>query len=641
MFGKESKLHFLKDIGQISYEFSYLSLYEQSAGVSYFLNSKNQRGKSVILALPQEPCFFVSILGCMFSGSIAVPIAIPNKRNKERISRLSGILSAIETEIIITTQQNVSIFEGIIAEFEISFKGRIIAIEDILEQKNPHHSIRPQADCPAIIQFSSGTTGIPKGVVITHRNISQNYEIIRGVFKETPDSVVFCWLPLFHDMGLFGNFFQVIISGLSCYYIKPEQFVQRPEIWVQGISYYRANISGGPNFAYDLVASRISEQTKEGLDLSCWTTAFNGAEVIQPRTLERFTDCLGSQGFNENSFLPCYGLAEATLFVAGSHLGDLPLGMSKIQHPLVAGKDLQCSGKVSDLGKVRIVDPKAQTVMSDGQIGEIWISGHHTTSCYWNESELTTKLLNASLLSCEGERFVRTGDMGLVKDSHLYVTGRLKEMVVIRGRNYYPTDIESALCGLHDAFFENGVVAFSIEHDGEERLVIIQEIKRTYVRKIDTKMLENSIKAKIVEFFNIKPDAVGLVLQGSIARTSSGKLKRLAMVDYFKDNAIKFINVVNLSQKNHSSDSTSAIQTTSVIALSGHEQVLDYLISRIEQETNTRGIMPDQPLFELGVDSMLAAKLTGELAKSLNKTVEPTIFWEHDSLEEIVSALTV
>src|SRR6185369_3048198 len=337
----------------------------------------------------------------------------------------------------------------------------------------------------------------------------------RIAFGQTPESVVVGWLPLFHDMGLIGNVLQPCFVGADCVLMSPAAFLQKPARWLQAIHRFRGTTSGGPNFAYDLCARSVGPEVRAGLDLSSWSVAFNGAEPVRAETLRRFAEAFAPCGFRRSAFVPCYGLAEATLLVTAARgaADDSPVS---------------CGALPSD-GEVLVVDPEAGIPSAGEAVGEIWVAGPSVATGYWNRPEETRETFGAVLRDGRGHhlRYLRTGDLGFVRDGELVVTGRLKDLIILRGRNLYPQDVELTAEQAHPALRAGGGAAFSVDEQGEERLVVVFEVGREVGRHPgELSTIADAIRRAVAEEHGVRVAGVALVRTGTIPKTSSGKIRR-------------------------------------------------------------------------------------------------------------------
>ncbi|MEZ6075507.1 MAG: fatty acyl-AMP ligase [Pirellulaceae bacterium] len=378
-------------------------------------------------------------------------------------------------------------------------------------------------------------------VMVSHDNIMKNEYIIQLAFNHMTHrrpGVGVCWLPFHHDMGLMGCVLQSVFVDGPCYFMSPLQFLRKPVRWLQAISHLApltAYASGGPNFAFELCVRKVKEEHKATLDLSSWEIACVGAETVSPGTLERFTKAFAPCGFNPTAFFPSYGLAEATLLVTGGRHFEPPVIRNFVERlgrmtPTASerpGRQLVSSGRPWLYQEVVIVDPDSARECPPGRVGEIWISGPCVAKGYWNRPEETALTFKAFLEPDRRGPFLRTGDLGFFDDGELFISGRLKDLIIIRGRNYYPDDIECTVRKLHEAFAAGSTVALGCETDGEERLVILQEIDRGN-RRLDKRQLTILIRQTIAEEHQLHAHDIRLLRRGALPKTTSGKVQRFA-----------------------------------------------------------------------------------------------------------------
>jgi amino acid adenylation domain-containing protein len=498
---------FLNSDGEESQRISFKELKEKARGIANTLIKNQCREKRVVLFFQPGIEFIVSFLGCLYAGTTAVPI--PPPQGKRQSERVKAILADAQVDTILTTKEikdRIFDIEALWIDFNDAIRGNHADI------RLPHIN----KEDIAFLQYTSGSTSNPKGVMISHGNLIANEKIIAEAFGHSKDSKIAGWLPFYHDMGLIGNILQPLYLGVTCILMSPITFLQNPLIWLQTISKYKITTSGGPNFAYQLCTNRVTEKDLETLDLSNWKVAFNGSEPVYCESIERFAEKFGRCGFNKNAFYPCYGLAEATLFVTGP----------RVCEPLyVAEQDKRVScGQTRFNENVCIVDPTTQAILKDHQIGEIWVSGESVAQGYWNMPEQTDYTFHAYTIDGQGP-FMRTGDLGFLENSKLYISGRLKNVMILRGKNYFPHDIENFLKESHSDLKMGQFAAISIPHAQEEKLVVVYELDRSAVREKDFEHLIQLIKSGLSQEFQLDPHAVLLVKPGSIPRTTSGKLQ--------------------------------------------------------------------------------------------------------------------
>lgn len=403
----------------------------------------------------------------------------------------------------------------------------------------------------AFLQYTSGSAAAPKGVMLTHGNLLHNSSMIYRRFKHEPDTRVVSWLPPYHDMGLIGGILQPLYGGFPATLMSPMAFLQRPLLWLQTISRTGGNTSGAQNFAYELCSQRISAEERDTLDLSSWDVAFSGAEPIRRETLERFVEKFGPCGFRGEAFYPCYGLAEATLLVsAGSKAAPpivFPVQAAKLEHDRVVAASVDDKDARTLIGcghtlpgqEIVVVSPESFTRCQPDQVGEIWVSGPSVARGYWNRPHETEQTFLARLADTGEGPFLRTGDLGFLRDGELFITGRLKDLIIIRGRNHYPQDIELTAELSHEALRPGCCAAFSAADEGqEERLVVIGELKRRYRRSANASEVVAAVRRAVAEFHKLRIHDVSLIKPGSIPKTSSGKIRRSACRKSFLDGTL-------------------------------------------------------------------------------------------------------
>lgn len=499
---------------------TYQALDFEARKIAAQLQALNLSQKQAILLYQPELELICAFFGCLYADVVAIP-AYPPQYN-QNLSRFQGIITDSQASVILTTT-------ALLKDCP-EFPNLSYLTTDCLSDSSAHAWRKPKIDRDtlAFIQYTSGSTGSPKGVMLSHGNLLHNSRLIYQGFEHSSQSKVVSWLPPYHDMGFIGGILQPFYGGFPVVLMSPVSFIRKPIRWLQAISRYQATTSGGPNFAYNLCLQKITPQQKATLDLSSWKLAFIGAEPISPQTLDQFAEAFAPCGFRRDAFYPCYGLAEATLFVSGGFIKE-----TAIQQKVVS------CGHYSEQ-TVIIVDPKEgweTKPLQDGEIGEIWVSGASVAQGYWNQPEKTQETFHANL---EKTSFLRTGDLGFLQNGELYVTGRIKDLIIIRGQNYYPQDIEQTVEQSHVAIRPGCCAAFSIS-EGEEQLAIAAEIKRESIRQLNLEEVLTAIRSVIAQEHGLQIHTILLLKQGSIPKTSSGKIQRHACQNQYQDNNFDLI----------------------------------------------------------------------------------------------------
>lgn len=537
----QSAYKFLTDGESDLCELTYGELDRRARAVAAWLQSLGAQGERAILLYPPGLDYIVAFIGCLYAKVIAVP-AYPPQR-KRTLGRLRAVLADSGAAFALTTTK---IRAGVdrLCRQDSGMAG-MDGFENVqwIETDAPPEGIENTWQNPAVtaqtlafLQYTSGSTGSPKGVMVSHENLLHNQRMIQEAFGHNQNTTVLGWLPLYHDMGLIGNILQPLYLGRPCVLMSPIHFMQKPFRWLSAISRYRATTSGAPNFAYDLCVRQISAEERNSLDLSSWLVAFNGAEPVHASTLDRFSETFGPCGFRREAFYPCYGLAEATLFVAGGQHGTGPVLSAVEVAAMEQGQMVESSrsdsntrrlvscGRTSPDQQVVIVDPETLSRCPHGRIGEIWIKGSSVTQGYWNRPETTALTFTAMTADTVEGPFLRTGDLGVIQNEELFVVGRLKDLIIIRGRNHYPQDIEVTVQESHRSLRAGCGAAFSIQVDDEEQLVVVQEVVSSPTT--DLTDVAAGIRRAVTEHHEVQVYAVVLIKPGTLPKTSSGKVQR-------------------------------------------------------------------------------------------------------------------
>jgi acyl-CoA synthetase (AMP-forming)/AMP-acid ligase II len=514
---------------------TYGQLEHRARAVGAWLQHQGVVGQRVLLLCPPGLEYVAALLGCVYAGAVAVP-CYPPRLNRpdprlQAIARDAQATVALTTSGVLTTMAQRSTHDPQLQAL------RWLAIDDAGDAADRwrHPDARP--DTLAFLQYTSGSTSLPRGVMITHANAVANAASIETVVDAQEQIKGVFWLPPYHDMGLIGGILQSLYSGATTTLMSPFAFLQRPVRWLQAISRIGATHSGGPNFAYDLCVNKVTPAQREGLDLSSWRLAFCGAEPVRPHTLDRFVAAFESCGFRRETFGAAYGLAEATLLVSCSPVGREPrrfaLERAALeQHRVVftpqddaAHVVVSCGPPAGTNTDIRIVDPATSRECPPRHIGEIWISGPGIAAGYWNRPDESREVFGARLAETGEGPFLRTGDLGFMQDGEVVVTGRVKDLVIVDGRNHYPEDIEHTVSTSAPTLRVGGCAAFSVDGAAGERLVVAAEVDRG-VRDLNEIVL--AVRRAVSMTHDVRADVVVLVRPGTLPKTSSGKIQRHA-----------------------------------------------------------------------------------------------------------------
>jgi len=521
---------------------TYAQLEQRARAIAAHLQNMGITGQRVLLVYPPGLDFIAAFFGCLYANCVAVPTYPPHRHRM--LNRFYAIAADAEAGIALSTSFAATQIQSIMRHKSSQVAIRWLAtdeIPDALAERWREPVIA--SDTIAMLQYTSGSTSQPKGVMLSHANLIHNILTIHHAFgMHREDSAVF-WLPMYHDMGLVGGVLVPVLAGVTNVLISPVDFLQKPITWLAAISKYRATISGGPNFAYDLCIRNITDEQRATLDLSSWALAFIGAEPIQPATLERFAAAFAPCGFKPSSFYPCYGLAEATLMVSGPRRGsgatvrtfhDTALTENNVE-PLPDGngqaRHLVACGSPVDTMRVVIVNSKTHTEVAPGCVGEIWVAGTSVGQGYWHNPRLTSRSFNASLSNTGEGPFLRTGDLGFMGDGQLYITGRREDLIIVRGLNRYPQDIETTARMSHPLLEAGYGAAFAVDDHGSQRLILVQEVKHN--GKTDLKLVLDAVRMAVLDEHDLALDTIVLVRSGTIPKTSSGKVQRRACREAF------------------------------------------------------------------------------------------------------------
>ena len=652
---------FLPDGETESGRLTYGKLDQQARAIAACLQEYKGQGERALLLYQPGLEFITAFLGCLYAGVIATP-AYPPRPNRS-FARLKAIIKDAGAIFALTTA---SLKEKITEKLTKKTELTCLATDSIPAANA--HNWQPlegiNEDSLAFLQYTSGSTGTPKGVMVTHGNLIHNSHLISECFQNTSDTIGGSWLPPYHDMGLIGGILQPIYAGISTIILPPISFLQRPLRWLKAISTYKITTTGGPNFAYEMCLNSINPKQKADLDLSSWELAFSGAEPVRAETIAKFSEYFAECGFRQEAFYPCYGMAETTLIVSGAEKYSPPIIKNVSTSALTANEivftdseaqdsqALVSSGKLATNLQGIIVNPDTLEECAENQVGEIWVKGDSIAKGYWQRKELTNAIFQAYTSDTQSGPFLRTGDLGFISDGELFVTGRLKDLIIIRGRNHYPQDIEETVGNCHEAINSESGAAFAIEVKEEEQLVVIFEVKRTFLRKINqdetlAQEIFKAIRQSIAENHELQVYSILLLKTGSIPKTSSGKIARHACKRNFLGDKLKVVarwdtelKTQNLELRTHNSEIADIELESRRISLDLAPELIriqDWLRENIANRLGLTATEIDieQPFVNYGLDSVEAVRLTADLEDWLNCKLSPTLAYDYPNIKTL------
>ncbi|MCI4650376.1 AMP-binding protein [Phaeodactylibacter sp.] len=635
---------FLRDGVSDEQSLSHRLFDEQARRVAAHLQEHGLKGERLLLLFPQGIEYLIALFGCFYAGVIAVPAYPP--RNNRNLLRLKAIMQDCGARFILADQKGVEYMEGMKEDFSAY---TFLPIEGLMGTSAEWVPHQPDLEGIAYLQYTSGSTGDPKGVIIRHENVMAN--IIGCMQTHIPDlSKSVSWIPMYHDMGLISMLTYLFQGGVECYFMSPVHFIQKPVRWLAAVSRYQAEFTLGPNFAFDLCCEKITDEQLEGLDLSSIRSVVSGSERVRWRTIQAFCERFGPVGFPKTGFLPSFGLAEATLIVTTSAIDQ----KAKVHYP-EAGQSLLSwddgalqganpeqvqvsNGKPVDGAGVVIVDTGTRALCPEGKEGEIW-AGYpgSIASGYWERPEESKKTFENYTASGEGP-YLRTGDLGFLVNGELFITGREKDLIIIRGTNYYPDDIEEVVEHAHPALQDNGCAAFAIEKAGRERLVLVQEVRRTEWRNANEQEVVDAIRQAVSEVFEIQPHAIVLIRPMSLPKTSSGKVQRYAAREDYQNGALRIMH--KWAQPETIVTEAAPIPEPGTAGF-GVPAIVEWLKLQIAEKVKMpmEQIKAADPVKAYPLESVDAVFISDELSDWLKLRLTPDTFWAFDSIQELAEHL--
>lgn len=654
------------------HEITYGELDRRARTIGAWLQQCGATGERVLLLYPFGIEFIAGFYGCLYAGAVAVPLYPPRPNRPD--PRLLAVMADAQPAFAFTTAKVLNSLSTRQEDPTVLDQLQWLATDALPEIDAA--AWQPNAPTPAtlaFLQYTSGSTGLPKGVMISHANLLHNAAMIAKAFALTPQSTGLMWTPFYHDMGLIGGVIEPIYSGNRTTLMAPVDFLQHPARWLQAISAERITVSGGPNFAYELCLEKITPEECEGLDLSCWEVAFCGAEPVRAATLARFAAKFAPYGFRFQAFTPCLGMAESTLMTSCTPQSQAPVittfTASALAHNRVevatpldrATANVQrlvSSGQPWLDQTFCIVNPESGTRAAPDEVGEIWIAGPSVAGGYWQRPQESAQTFGATIADTGEGPYLRSGDLGFLHNGELFVTGRLKDLIIIRGRNYYPQDLELTAEQAHPALQPGSAVAFSIEETNEERLVLVQEVARTHLRTLVADEVIAAIRSAISQLHQLQVSAILLLRPGRMLKTSSGKVQRRATRQAYLDGTLEAVGRWSLDADTRTPLATNPPSQGGRHAAppiagrarptNGHttHTIESWITSQLAQRLRTAPATIDlnKPFADYGLDSVAAVELVHALRTWLqssgrDSSLQVTDLWDFPTIAALTHHL--
>ncbi len=624
---------------------------------------KSLSGARVLVVYPPGLGFVAAFFGCLYAGAIPVPVPAPRRNDGIHrwlhIARDAGVAGILcPTELV-----------DLLSPLHEAIDGGFMISPDAADPGLPcghvgedEECLLPSSDDIAFLQYTSGSTSDPKGVMVTHGNLVANLRQISIASEYSASDRSASWLPHYHDMGLIDGILSPVYNGSSVALMAPAAFLRRPLRFLELVTHYKATIIGGPNFSYEHCVSRFSRDVAEGLDLSSIRLAYSGAEPIRPQTLKRFSETFKPYGFRWKAFFCCYGQAEATLFQTGNPPDEPPHILSVRRDLLVAGGEivtvedgdspddvleLAACGRPAVGLDLALVDPERRQRLNDGLVGEIWIRGPNVTPGYWKRPTESADTFNQHLEGTSGWR--RTGDLGFRRDGQLYITGRLKDLIIIRGQNHHPEDIEQTVFFCHPALAQGRAGVFSLEQDGEEQVGVVCELTRESLRDLDAEEVLKAIRGAISRVHKLRVAVIALIRPGSLPRTPSGKVRRFACRKGLVDGELRIVSRWDARSGPVVRDAPVPANTGAWLAQLRRQpqsRWRDTLRQWLREEAAALAVLkagelpdPDTGFFDLGLDSVALVSFAALLERELEVDLGPTVIFEHPTITALADHL--
>jgi acyl-CoA synthetase (AMP-forming)/AMP-acid ligase II/acyl carrier protein len=633
-------LAFLDDRLDVQESLTLGELDRRARSIAAHLQELGLTGKAVAIAYPSGLEFACAIVAGLYAGAIVVPTCLPRSHGVDE--RMSMILSDSGARFVLTSARNQELIARHLAPG--GSPADVIATDTLADKSDRWLPCEWTAEQLAVLQYTSGSTQSPRGVMISHGNLAANLDALHDVVRTDRDSVSISWLPLFHDMGLVAGLLEPLWVAYTAYLMAPSTFLQSPLRWLQAVSRYRGTISGGPNFAYEACVEAADSADARDLDLSTWRVAGNGAEPIRAKTLEQFRSTFAGVGFRAESLMPSYGLAEATLMVTANDgsvpapelvVDDLDLRNGRVREcdaDVASAKRLVSSGRAGRQTLVCIVDPDTLRESAAGRVGEIWVKNASVGQGYWRKPDETLATFGGRLDNGEGP-FLRTGDLGFLNDGELFVTGRLKDLIVIRGVNFYPHDIEQTVQSSHPALRQDAGAVVGLDEEGRVRLVAVHEVRRDHWRTINPDEVFDAIRRAVAREHQVTLDGIVLLKPFSLPKTTSGKVQRSECRSALLEQSLPILHQWWAPAAQVAPIDFTGEPLTQPGVL--ERQLVDWL----QKELSLTELGWHTPLLELGIDSLKGVELANALSAAFNHSFSATLIIDYPTIEALAGLI--
>jgi acyl-CoA synthetase (AMP-forming)/AMP-acid ligase II/acyl carrier protein len=636
-------LAFLDEQSWIQESWTFGELDRRARSIAAHLQRQGRAGEVVALAYPSGLEFVSAFCGCLYAGAIAAPTSLPRSHGVDE--RMSTILADSGARCVLTSSRHQAAFERHLVPGGLDVE--VIATDALADRSELWRPHEWRADELAFLQYTSGSTRSPCGVMIRHGNLVANLESMREVLCPHRHSVSISWLPLFHDMGLIAGVLEPLWVGYAAFLMAPATFVQSPLRWLRAFSRYHGTIGGGPNFAYQALVDAAKSTDTSDLDLSSWEFAWNGAEPIRASTLERFRETFASVGFRPETLMTSFGLAEATLLVTANSRAEPACELVVDGSALRKGRVRQCaedgprarrlvsSGRPASNTRVLIVQPEAGRETDADRVGEIWVRSDSVGEGYWRKPDESRATFGARLEMGEGP-FLRTGDLGFMHRGELFVTGRLKDVIVIRGVNYYPQDLEHTVESAHPALGLGAGVVVGIEEAGRVQLVAMHEVRRDSWRTIDPGEVFDAIRRAVARDHQLALHGIVLIKPFSLPKTSSGKVQRARCRRALQERNLPSSSVLHQwwAPPVHVAPIDFTLEPLTQPGVL-ERQLVDWL----RRELSLTNLSWKTPLMELGIDSLKGVELGNALSEAFNHSFSATLLIDYPNIEALAGLI--